>query len=195
MKVALFLVSLLACGLAIGWFLDHAKFADAKKQLADQLKEETDDAHTIRENYESLLKQQHNPNSEITSQLNYLQKTLTEKEALLVKMKSDNQDQIQRITTGDYTKYETLQKDYDIAQQNGKANYDEVARWNRLAIAKQQQLNQLWAATRHFYTSDAAAEQALGESLYTAVNKPPSTYAISGNGLFWLDTPNSEVPP
>jgi hypothetical protein len=187
-KAALFVVSLLAIALAAGWALDHQQLAAGKKHLVQQLAKKQDgEAVATQGIYARISAPLEKAHSLDQSEEQKLRQSLRAKDCLIAKMKMDFQQQNQGTLALDEAKYQSLQTEYRIALDNGKYNYDAVRKSNRVVVEKQQRLNELWSYTRRFYPSDGAALLAVGEPLYSEATASPASYAITGNGLVWMD--------
>ena len=194
MKVVLILLSMLflsvAIGLAIGWDADHRQFAIVKKKLLEQLAAEKVETDNAQKKYEDLRAQQADAKIELKSQLDKSTQKLAAEDNLIGKIK-DDQAQLQRTIAADQDRYDALQKSYQIALADSKHNYDEVARWNKLVIEKQRELNELLAYANRFHSTNTATQGELGMSLYSEAMISPSSYAITGNGQFWMPAQTS----
>jgi hypothetical protein len=192
MKAALLLVCLFTLALGLGWALDHHQLAVSKKRLTAQLavkkESEAASAQQISAQMSAQLMKAH---SDEQAQEEKLMQELKSKDSLIAKLRNDLQEQNQLTLTVNQDKYQLLQTRYEAVLDNCKYNYEAVAKWNKVAMEKQRELNELWSYTKGFYLNDDAAIKALGDPLYSAAKEPPTLYSITGNGLIWLDTPKS----
>jgi len=155
----------------------------------DQLTAEKVETDRVRQKYEDATARQANANVELKSQSDKSSQELAAQDSLIGKIK-DEQAQLQRTIAADQDRYDALQKSYQIALADSKHNYDEVSRWNKLVIEKQRELNDLLAYANRFHSTNTATQGELGMSLYSEAMISPGSYAITGNGQFWMPAQN-----